>query len=152
MVPSLISCRHTTSSSLPSPHKQGHDCQLRRDLLPDYSSASMAASGTFRKLPGFQDSCLAPAFYAEKCVCPSLETGDYHRAGRRSSTQKCPSSLGPFSRITLTEGLPPTMMEKMTSKTISLAAIIISVIPVLMFFPFVRKNFQSGIMVGSLKG
>jgi putative aldouronate transport system permease protein len=53
---------------------------------------------------------------------------------------------------TLTEGLPPTMMEKMTSKTISLAAIIISVIPVLMFFPFVRKNFQSGIMVGSLKG
>ena len=53
---------------------------------------------------------------------------------------------------TLTEGLPPTMMEKMTSKTISLAAIIISVVPVLMFFPFVRKNFQSGIMVGSLKG
>lgn len=53
---------------------------------------------------------------------------------------------------TLTEGLPPTMMEKMTSKTISLAAIIISVIPVLMFFPFVRKNFQSGIMIGSLKG
>lgn len=53
---------------------------------------------------------------------------------------------------TLTEGLPPTMMEKITSKTISLAAIIISVIPVLMFFPFVRKNFQSGIMVGSLKG
>lgn len=52
----------------------------------------------------------------------------------------------------LTEGLPPTMMEKMTSKTISLAAIIISVIPVLMFFPFVRKNFQSGIMIGSLKG
>ena len=53
---------------------------------------------------------------------------------------------------TLTEGLPPTMMEKITSKTISLAAIIISVVPVLMFFPFVRKNFQSGIMVGSLKG
>lgn len=53
---------------------------------------------------------------------------------------------------TLTEGLPSSMMEKMTSKTISLAAIIISVIPVLMFFPFVRKNFQSGIMIGSLKG
>ena len=25
-------------------------------------------------------------------------------------------------------------------------------IPVLFFFPFVRKNFQSGIMIGSLKG
>lgn len=60
--------------------------------------------------------------------------------------------LEAIQTATLTEGLPPTMMEKMTSKTISLAAIIISVIPVLMFFPFVRKNFQSGIMIGSLKG
>jgi ABC-type glycerol-3-phosphate transport system permease component len=25
-------------------------------------------------------------------------------------------------------------------------------IPVLFFFPFIRKNFQSGIMIGSLKG
>ena len=87
---------HSALSPLPSPHQQRHDCQLRRYLLPDYSSASTAASGTFRKLPGFQDSCLAPAFYAEKCVCLSLETGDYHGAGRRSSTQTCPFSLGPF--------------------------------------------------------
>ena len=44
------------------------------------------------------------------------------------------------------------MMLRLSPKTISLAAIIISMIPVLFFFPFVRKNFQSGIMIGSLKG
>lgn len=53
---------------------------------------------------------------------------------------------------TLTEGMPAEMMERITPKTLSLAAIIISMIPVLFFFPFVRKNFQSGIMIGSLKG
>lgn len=50
------------------------------------------------------------------------------------------------------EGMPSTMVERVSPLTISLAAIIISIIPVLFFFPFVRKNFQSGIMVGSLKG
>ena len=53
---------------------------------------------------------------------------------------------------TMTEGLPETMMQRVSPMTISLAAIIISIIPVLFFFPFVRKNFQSGIMIGSLKG
>lgn len=52
----------------------------------------------------------------------------------------------------LTEGMPESMLQRVTGQTISLAAIIISIIPVLLFFPFVRKNFQSGIMVGSLKG
>lgn len=53
---------------------------------------------------------------------------------------------------TMTEGMPAEMMMRLSPKTISLAAIIISMIPVLFFFPFVRKNFQSGIMIGSLKG
>lgn len=53
---------------------------------------------------------------------------------------------------TMTEGMPAEMMMRLSPKTISLAAIIISIIPVLFFFPFVRKNFQSGIMIGSLKG
>ena len=52
----------------------------------------------------------------------------------------------------MTEGMPPEMMERLSAKTISLAAIIISIIPVLCFFPLIRKNFSSGIMVGSLKG
>ncbi len=60
--------------------------------------------------------------------------------------------LNAIQSATLTEGLPDTMMQSITPKTVSLAAIIISIIPVLFFFPFVRKNFQSGIMIGSLKG
>ena len=52
----------------------------------------------------------------------------------------------------LTAGMPPEMMEKLNPRTLSLAAIIISIVPVLCFFPLIRKNFASGIMVGSLKG
>lgn len=51
-----------------------------------------------------------------------------------------------------TENLPPEVVNRISPMTISLAAIIVSIIPVLFFFPFVRKNFQSGIMIGSLKG
>lgn len=53
---------------------------------------------------------------------------------------------------TLREGMPETMILAVSSSTVTLATIIISIIPVLFFFPFIRKNFQSGIMVGSLKG
>ncbi len=60
--------------------------------------------------------------------------------------------LKAIQTATLTEGMPAEMMLRLSPKTISLAAIIISMIPVLFFFPFVRKNFQSGIMIGSLKG
>lgn len=60
--------------------------------------------------------------------------------------------LKAIQTATLTEGMPAEMLLRLSPKTISLAAIIISMIPVLFFFPFVRKNFQSGIMVGSLKG
>jgi putative aldouronate transport system permease protein len=60
--------------------------------------------------------------------------------------------LKAIQTATLTEGMPAEMMLRLSPKTLSLAAIIISMIPVLFFFPFVRKNFQSGIMIGSLKG
>lgn len=60
--------------------------------------------------------------------------------------------LKAIQTATLTEGMPPEMMLRLSPKTLALAAIIISMIPVLFFFPFVRKNFQSGIMIGSLKG
>lgn len=60
--------------------------------------------------------------------------------------------LKAISSSTMTEGMPSDMLERISPRTISLAAIIISIIPVLFFFPFVRKNFQSGIMIGSLKG
>ena len=60
--------------------------------------------------------------------------------------------LRAINSSTMTEGMPEAMLQRVSARTISLAAIIISIIPVLFFFPFVRKNFQSGIMVGSLKG
>ena len=60
--------------------------------------------------------------------------------------------LKAISTSTMTEGLPETMMQSVSAMTVSLAAIILSIIPVLFAFPFVRKNFQSGIMIGSLKG
>ena len=53
---------------------------------------------------------------------------------------------------TMTEGMPPEMMERISPRTISFAAIVVSIIPVLAFFPLIRKNFASGIMMGSLKG
>ena len=53
---------------------------------------------------------------------------------------------------TVTEGMTPEMMERLSPKTISFAAIVISIIPVLCFFPLIRKNFATGIMIGSLKG
>lgn len=52
----------------------------------------------------------------------------------------------------MTEGMPPELMERISPKTISFAAIVVSIIPVLLFFPLIRKNFASGIMIGSLKG
>ena len=60
--------------------------------------------------------------------------------------------LNAIQTSTMTEGMPAEMMERISPKTIALAAIVISTIPVLFFFPFIRKNFQSGIMIGSLKG
>ena len=60
--------------------------------------------------------------------------------------------LRAINSSTMIEGMTETMMQRVSARTISLAAIIISIIPVLFFFPFVRKNFQSGIMIGSLKG
>lgn len=54
--------------------------------------------------------------------------------------------LNAISTSSMTEGLPDTMMQRVSPMTISLAAIVISIIPVLFFFPFVRKNFQSGII------
>lgn len=60
--------------------------------------------------------------------------------------------LKAINSSTITEGMPAEMLQRVSARTISLAAIIISIIPVLFFFPFIRKNFQSGIMVGSLKG
>ncbi len=44
------------------------------------------------------------------------------------------------------------MLEKISSATVSYAAIVIATIPVLLVYPLLSKNFEGGFMVGSLKG
>lgn len=53
---------------------------------------------------------------------------------------------------TLTEGMPPEQMERISSKTISMAAILVAIVPLFFAFPLIKRNFNSGIMIGSLKG
>lgn len=48
-------------------------------------------------------------------------------------------------------GLPPEML-KVAPETISLAAIIISVIPIFVLYPLILKTLTKGVVVGSLKG
>ena len=44
------------------------------------------------------------------------------------------------------------MLEKLSSTTVSYAAIIIATIPVLLVYPSLSKHFEGGYMIGSLKG
>lgn len=44
------------------------------------------------------------------------------------------------------------MLEKLSSATVSYAAIVIATIPVLIVYPFLSKYFEGGYMIGSLKG
>lgn len=48
--------------------------------------------------------------------------------------------------------LPPSVLENITAESVTYAAIIVSVLPILFVFPFVSKCFDKGIMLGSLKG
>ncbi|MDE6411229.1 MAG: carbohydrate ABC transporter permease [Clostridia bacterium] len=51
-----------------------------------------------------------------------------------------------------TSSLPPMVFENVSAKTVSLAAIIISILPILCVYPFLQKFFTKGVTVGSLKG
>lgn len=42
--------------------------------------------------------------------------------------------------------------DLVTAKTISYAGIVVALIPIMCFYPFIQKHFTKGIMVGSLKG
>ena len=48
--------------------------------------------------------------------------------------------------------LPPDFLENIAPETVSLAAIIVSVIPIFIFYPFIFKSLTSGVVIGSLKG
>lgn len=48
--------------------------------------------------------------------------------------------------------LPAEMYERISSQTVSYAAMIIATLPVLCVYPFLQKFFTKGIAIGSLKG
>ncbi|MGN1052141.1 MAG: ABC transporter permease subunit, partial [Candidatus Scatosoma sp.] len=56
------------------------------------------------------------------------------------------------SYVTSGVTLPTQAIEKLSPETVSFAAIVVSVIPMVVVYPFVMKYFESGIMIGSLKG
>jgi len=45
-----------------------------------------------------------------------------------------------------------TRQMQFTAETIRLAAIVVSIVPIVMVYPFVQKYFVKGIMIGALKG
>ena len=49
-------------------------------------------------------------------------------------------------------GLPYELLEKVAPETVSLAAIIVSVIPVFILYPLILKTLTKGVVIGSLKG
>ena len=42
--------------------------------------------------------------------------------------------------------------QAMTNEGLSAAMMIISIIPIIIVYPFLQKHFASGLMVGSVKG
>ena len=42
---------------------------------------------------------------------------------------------------TLTEGMPAEQMERISSKTISMAAILVAIVPLFFAFPLIKRNF-----------
>ena len=42
--------------------------------------------------------------------------------------------------------------DEVTAKTVSYAGIIVALIPIMCFYPFIQKHFTKGIIIGSLKG
>lgn len=50
-----------------------------------------------------------------------------------------------------TAGMDPSLVSQTTSATISFAAIVISMVPILCVYPLIQKNFAKGVLIGSLK-
>ena len=48
--------------------------------------------------------------------------------------------------------LPYELLEKIAPETVSLAAIIVSVIPIFILYPIILKTLTKGVVIGSLKG
>lgn len=50
-----------------------------------------------------------------------------------------------------TGGLDPSITDRISSRTVSFAGIVVAIIPILCVYPFLQKHFAGGIMMGSLK-
>ena len=48
--------------------------------------------------------------------------------------------------------LPEKVAESMTTEVITFASIVVSILPIMLVFPFLSKYFEKGIMVGAVKG
>lgn len=48
--------------------------------------------------------------------------------------------------------LPPEILNTISPETVTLAAIIVSVLPVMIFYPFIHRLATQGVVIGSLKG
>ena len=60
--------------------------------------------------------------------------------------------MGVINKASYTPDVGGEVLEQVTSKTVSYAAIIIAILPILFVYPFLSKYFTKGVMVGSLKG
>lgn len=60
--------------------------------------------------------------------------------------------MGVINKASYTPEVGGEVLEKVTSKTVGYAAIIIAILPILFVYPFLSKYFTKGVAVGSLKG
>lgn len=60
--------------------------------------------------------------------------------------------MGVINKASYTPDVGGEILEQVTSRTVSYAAIVIAVLPILFVYPFLSKYFTKGVLVGSLKG
>lgn len=60
--------------------------------------------------------------------------------------------MGVINKASYTPDVGGEILEQVTSRTVSYAAIVIAMLPVLFVYPFLSKYFTKGVLVGSLKG
>ena len=52
----------------------------------------------------------------------------------------------------ITQGLVNPEQTQFTSETVKAATVIVAVLPILLFYPFIQKYFVKGIVIGAVKG
>lgn len=60
--------------------------------------------------------------------------------------------MGVINKASYTPDVGGEILDQVTSKTVSYAAIVIAILPILFVYPFLSKYFTKGVLVGSLKG